>query len=153
MSKSCSSSSVVDLVEVEVVGWMLGYLEYASMRTSQLHPRKMIAWSTCTLLHGFSGSIQGWLASLGGLFWCSAQAVHQWQRSMMSASILGRYTAVRASCFIRWIPICPKWKSCRIWGLRMQRMMTLDPYRRHLWAMESDLTTLLKSSIELSLGG
>ena len=29
---------------------------------------------------------QGWLAGLGGLFRCSAQAVHQWQRSTMSAS-------------------------------------------------------------------
>ena len=57
-----------------MVGWMYGYFEYASISTSQLLPRKLMAWSTCTRLHSFSGSIQGWLATFDGLFWCSAQA-------------------------------------------------------------------------------
>ena len=46
----------------------------ASISTSQLLPRKLMVWSMCTGLHGFSGSIQGWLATFGGLFWCSAQS-------------------------------------------------------------------------------
>ena len=53
---------------------MYGYFEYASISTSQLLPEKLMAWSTCTRLHSFSGSIQGWLATFDGLFWCSAQA-------------------------------------------------------------------------------
>ena len=61
-------------MDVEVVGWMYGYFEYASISTSQLLPGKLMAWSTCTRLHSFSGSIQGWLATFDGLFWCSAQA-------------------------------------------------------------------------------
>ena len=61
-------------MDVEVVGWMYGYFEYASISTSQLLPGKLMAWSTCTQLHSFSGSIQGWLATFDGLFWCSAQA-------------------------------------------------------------------------------
>ena len=54
--------------EVEVVGCIHGYLEYASVMSSQFVPKKLMAWSICTLLHGFSGSIQGWFGALAGSF-------------------------------------------------------------------------------------
>ena len=43
MSKVLLSSSVVALVEVELTGWMHGYLEYASIRTSQFIHMKLMA--------------------------------------------------------------------------------------------------------------
>ena len=45
-----------------------GYLEYASVMSSQLVPKKLMAWSICTLLHDFSGSIQGWFGALAGTY-------------------------------------------------------------------------------------
>ena len=53
-------------VDVEGVECIHGYFEYAPVMSSQFVPKKLMAWSICTLLHGFSGSIQGWFEALAG---------------------------------------------------------------------------------------
>jgi len=52
------------------------------IKTSQLYPMKLIAWSTCIQLHDFSGNIQKCSEALVDLVWYSAHVVHSRHKSI-----------------------------------------------------------------------
>ena len=86
-----------------------------------------MAWSRWIRLHGLSGTVQEWLGSFGGLFWCSWHEEHSRQSFSMSLSILYQYTADLANCFIRCIPKCPECKSCNVFLFSASGTTSLSP--------------------------
>lgn len=89
-AKSCSSSSIVALAEIDCVGWIQEYFEYASVSPNQFDPMKLMAWSRWIRLHGFSGNTNRCIAVFAGLFWCLPHEIQLRHFSSMSPSMRGQ---------------------------------------------------------------
>lgn len=123
---------------------MNGYLEYASISTNQFCSRKVMAWSTWTLLYGFSGRIQGWLASLDKLFCYSAHAEQLRTSRSMSSSMCGQETTVRAGCFIPCILKCLRCISSSIRFCWRYGIMICEARKRHQFSVVNKSVSFLK---------